>query len=298
MTTITAAMVKELRDRTNAAMMACKKALQESNGDLEEAIDILRRIGAAKAVKWANKTAAEGMVIIAISSDQKKAFMAEVNSETDFVARDASFVLFTENIAKRGLEKNIEDVASLLALPVDSHTLSTIDDVRIELINKVGENIQIRRVAFLSAKDGIVGHYRHGSRIGVLVTLDSSSKSTLPKSIAMHIAAFQPQAISIDQVPAAFLKKEKKNLLAQAKKSEKPADIIEKMVTGQLNKLLKEVSLEEQPFIMDSKISVGDLLKLEKVKVCEFIRFEVGAGIEKKTRNFASEVMAQVQRNR
>lgn len=297
MTTITAAMVKELRDRTNSAMMACKKALQEADGDLEKAIDILRKAGEAKAAKRADKTAAEGVIVIAISPDQKKAFMAEVNSETDFVARDASFIPFAENVAKRGLEENIKDVASLLALPIDPNASLPIEDARKELVNKIGENIQIRRIAFLSSEDGIVGHYRHGSRIGVLVTLNAN-RSALAKDIAMHIAAFRPQAISADQVSVKFLEKEKKFLLAQAKESGKSADIIEKIVAGRLKKLLKEVSLEGQSFVKDSKISVGDLLKSEKVKVFEFVRFEVGEGIEKETRDFASEVMEQVQGNR
>lgn len=294
---ITAAMVKELRDRTNAAMMACKKALQEADGDLEKAIGILRKAGEAKAAKWADKTASEGVIVITISPDQKKAFMVEVNSETDFVARDANFIRFAENVAKLGLEESVKDIASLSALPVYSHASLTIEDARKELVSKIGENIQIRRIAFLSSEDGIVGHYRHDSRIGVLVTLNTN-KSVLAKNIAMHIAAFRPQAISADRVPAEFLDKEKKNLLAQAKKSGKPINIIEKMVAGRFNKLLKEVSLEGQSFVKDSKISVGDLLKLEKVKVFEFVRFEVGEGIEKEIQDFASEVMAQVQGNR
>ena len=297
MTTITAIMVKELRDRTNAAMMACKKALQEADGDLEKAIGILHKAGEAKAAKRADKIAAEGIIVIAINPDQKKAFMAEVNSETDFVARDASFVLFAENVAKHGLEENIKDVASLLALPVNSHASLTIEDARKELVNKIGENIQIRRVAFLSSEAGIVGYYRHGSRIGVLVTLNAN-RSALLKDIAMHIAAFRPQAISANQLPVEFLEKEKKNLLAQAKESGKPTEIIEKMVVGRLNKLLKEVSLEGQSFLKNSEISVSDLLQSEKVKVLEFIRFEVGEGVEKKMQDFASEVMARVQGNR
>ena len=297
MTTITAAMVKELRDRTNAAMMACKKALQEADGDSKKAIDILRKAGEAKAAKWADKTAAEGIIVIAISPDQKKAFMTEVNSETDFVSRDASFIQFAESVAKLGLEESIKDVGSLSALPVHSHASLTIENVRKELVNKIGENIQIRRVAFLSSEDGMVGHYRHGSRIGVLVTLNAS-KSALAKNIAMHIAAFRPQAISVDQIPVEFLEKEKKNLLAQAKESGKPENIIKKMVAGRLNKLLKEISLEGQSFVKDSEISVGDLLKSEKAKVFEFVRFEVGEGIEKEIQNFASEVMAQMQGNR
>lgn len=296
MTTITAAMVKELRDRTNAAIMACKKSLQEADGDLKKAIDILRKAGEAKAAKWADKTAAEGVIVISISPDQKKAFMAEINSETDFVARDISFIRFAESVAKLGLEKSIKDVVSLSALPVYSHASLTIEDARKELVNKIGENIQIRRVAFLSSENGMVGHYCHGNRIGVLVTINAN-KSALAKNIAMHIAAFQPQAISADQVPTKFLEKEKNNLLAQAKEIGKPMNIIEKIVAGRLNKLLKEVSLEGQSFLKDSEISVGDLLKSEKVKVFEFIRFEVGEGIEKEMQDFASEMMAQAQGN-
>lgn len=296
MTTITAAMVKELRNRTNAAIMACKKALQEADGDLKKAIDILRKAGEVKAAKWADKTAAEGIIVIAISPDQKKAFMAEINSETDFVARDINFIRFAEGVAKLGLEEGIQDVVSLSALPVRSHDLLTIEDMRKELVNKIGENIQIRRVAFLSSEDGMVGHYCHGNRIGVLVTINAN-KSDLAKNIAMHIAAFRPQAISADQVPVEFLEKEKNNLLAQAKESGKPMNIIEKIVAGRLNKLLREVSLEGQSFVKDSEISVGDLLKLEKVKVFEFARFEVGEGIEKEMQGFTSEMTSKVQGN-
>ena len=295
MITITATMVKELRDRTNAAIMACKEALQKANGDLKKAINILHKTGKIKAAKWADKSTSEGIIVIAVSPNQKKAFMTEVNSETDFVARDINFIRFAEDVAKLGLKESIKDVVSLSALSMHSHASLTIEDARKELVNKIGENIQIRRVALLSLEDGVVGYYCHGGRIGVLVTLNTK-KSDLAKDIAMHIAAFQPQAIRADQVPIEFLEKERRNLLVQAKESGKPGNIIEKIVVGRLKKLLKEVSLEGQPFLKDSEISVGDLLKSEKVKVFEFVRFEVGEG-KKGMQDFSNKVMMQVQGN-
>ncbi|AAO90888.1 translation elongation factor Ts [Coxiella burnetii] len=296
MTTITPIMVKELRERTGAAVMACKKALQETNGDMEAAIDLLRKAGDAKAAKRAGKTAAEGVIVIAISKDQKKGFMAEVNSETDFVARDTNFMAFASKVAERGLAEGVSDVAATLALPIEPNSSSTIEDERKALVNRIGENIQIRRVASLSS-DGVVGHYSHGGRIGVLLALDVPNPE-LAKGLAMHVAAFNPQAVSANQVSTEFVEKEKEIFLARAQETGKPANIIEKMVKGQVEKLLKEVSLEGQSFVKDPEKLVGDLLKAEKAKVLAFLRFEVGEGVEKESQNFADEVMAQVQGNR
>ena len=297
MKTIPATMVKCLRERTGAAMMTCKKALQEASGDMEAAINILRKIGEVKAAKRAGKTAAQGVIVIAVSKNKKKAFMAEINSETDFVARDSHFVAFANNIAKRGLiEKGVIDVTAISVLAVEPGSTLTIEDARRELINKLGENIRVRRVASLSADSGVVGHYCHGSRIGVLVELDVD-KPMLARDLAMHIAASDPKAVSAEQVSTEFLEKEKEIFLAQAKETAKPSNIIEKIVEGRLKKLLKEVSLEGQAFVKDPGTLVGHLLKLEKAKVLAFIRFEVGEGIEKESRNFFYEVMAEVQGN-
>ncbi|MBW5802484.1 elongation factor Ts [Coxiella endosymbiont of Ornithodoros amblus] len=296
MTTITPIMVKELRERTGAAVMACKKALQETNGDMEAAIDLLRKAGDAKSAKRAGKRAAEGVIAIAISKDQKKGFMAEVNSETDFVARDTNFIAFASKVAERGLAEGVSDVAAMLALPIEPNSSSIIEDERKAFVNRVGENIQIRRVASLSS-DGVVGHYIHGGRIGVLLVLDVPNLE-LAKGLAMHVAAFNPQAVSANQVSTEFVEKEKEIFLVRAQETGKPANIIEKMVKGQVEKLLKEISLEGQSYVKDPEKLVGDLLKAEKAKVLAFLRFEVGEGVEKESQNFADEVMAQVQGNR
>lgn len=292
---ISAALVKELRERTGAAMMACKKALQETNGDLEAAISVLLKAGDAKAAKRAGKTAAEGKIAIATSADHKKALMVEVNSETDFVARGSEFVTFAKNIAERGLVAGVQDVDSLLKITLVQNGEETIDQARKSLINKLGENIQIRRVALLESS-GVVGHYCHGDRIGVIVALDHD-KPDLAKDLAMHIAALKPQAVQPDDVPAASVQKEREIFMARAQESGKPQEIIEKMVNGRINKFLKEVTLVGQSFVKDPNQSVADLLKSQGAMVSAFVRFEVGEGIEKESQNFADEVMAQVQGN-
>lgn len=278
MTTITAVTVKELREITGAGMMACKKALQTTNGDIEAAIQELRKVGAVTAAKLAGKKTAEGAVVIAVSGDVKKGFMVEVNCQTDFVARDKGFMVFSQNVAKCGLTEETTNVADTLSL-FQPGSLTTLEQARQDLITKTGENIQVRRVALLSVVDGVIGYYSHRNRIGVLVTLDSN-KLDLARNIAVHIAAFNPQAIRPDDVPIEVVKKEKEILIAQAKDSGKSQDIIDKMVNGRLNKFLKEMSLEEQAFIKDSKILVGDLLKSEKVTILAFMRFEIGKGIK------------------
>lgn len=296
MSAITAAMVKELRERTGAAMMACKKALEEAKGNMDTAIDILRKGGEAKAAKRAGKIAAEGSIVIAISADKKKAFMAEINSETDFVARDASFTEFASTVAARGLEAGVSEVEQVLALPLKSGSDETIEQVRQTLVTKIGENIQLRRVALLTS-DGIVGHYCHGGRIGVLIAIDKNNPE-IAKDLAMHISAFSPQAVSGDDVPSTVVEREREIYLSQAKDSGKPQEIIEKMVVGRLNKYLKEISLLGQPFLKDQEKTVSELLKPHQINVKNFIRFEVGEGIEKETKNFAEEVMLQVQGNK
>lgn len=287
---ITAAMVKALRDRTDAPMMACKKALQETNGDIEAAVEVLRKAGEANAAKRASKTAAEGKVVIA-QADGQLAFIAEINSQTDFAARDSNFVAYSDLVAQQGLAGKAQDVDSLMTMTTaDGQTL---EDVRQELINKIGENIKVRRVALLNS-DGVVGSYAHGDRIAVLVALDKDD-AALARDVAMHIAASNPQAIAADDVPADLVASERAIFEAQAQQSGKPKEIMDKMVTGRVNKFLKEISLLGQPFVKNPDQSVGDLLKQHGATVTAFVRFEVGEGIEKETQNFADEVMAQVQ---
>lgn len=290
---ITAQLVKELRERTGAGMMECKKALVSTEGDIEKAIDEMRKSGMAKAGKKAGRVAAEGAVRIARSADEKTAFIIEVNSETDFVARDQSFEAFVKTVAERGLAEKAADVESLGALPYEADQATTIEETRKSLISTLGENIQIRRCALIDA-DTFVGEYIHGGRIAVLVDL-SVANDELAKNIAMHIAATNPQAISADDVPQSVLDKEREIFIAQAEQSGKPADIIEKMVTGRINKFVKEVSLLDQPYVKNPEETVSALLKTENAIVNNFVRFEVGEGIEKKEEDFAQEVMAQAR---
>lgn len=294
--TITASMVKELREITGAGMMACKKALQITNGNMEMAVKELRKSGEATAAKLAGKQVAEGVIAIAISNDCTKGFMAEINCQTDFVARGEALLKFAQNVVDRGLAEGITHVETVLALPYQIGSSLTLEHIRQELVTKIGENIQVRRVALLSS-DGLVGHYSHGNRIGVLVGLDTN-KLSLAKDIAMHIAAFNPQGVRPSDLPADLVEKEKEILIAQAKKSGKSKAIIDKIVAGRLNKFLRELSLEGQVFVKNPEILVGDLLKSEKAGVSTFVRFEVGEGIEKDSHSFANEVMAQVQGNR
>ncbi len=288
--TITAAMVKELREKTGAAMMACKKALQETSGDIEAAIENLRKSGEAKAAKRAGKTAAEGKVTIAQDAANGAAFILEVNSETDFVARDESFNAFVQKVANLGLANKAQDVAATLAITDNGQALEV---ARQALISKLGENIQLRRVAYIES-NGCIGHYSHGDRIGVVVALDTDNQE-LARDIAMHIAATNPLALTPEDVSPELITKEREIFAAQAKESGKPQAIIDKMIDGRVNKFLKEVSLTSQPFVKDPNISVADLLKQHNTKIKSFVRFEVGEGIEKETQNFADEVMAQVQ---
>lgn len=296
MTKITAAMVKELREITGAGVMVCKKALKTTDGDMKVALKELRKAGEAIAAKLSDKKTAEGVVVIAISDDGKKGFMAEINCQTDFVARDKGFAAFAQNVAKRGLAEEITNATAIFDLAIQPGSSITLEQARKELVTKVGENIQVRRVVLLST-DGIVGHYSHRSRIGVLVALDSNDL-VLAKDIAMHIAAFNPRAVRSDDLPVDLVEKEKEILIAQAKKSGKSQDIINKIVDGRLNKFLKEISLEGQAFLKDPEVLVGDLLELGKAVVSAFVRFEVGEGIKKDLQNFSDEVIGQVQGNR
>ncbi len=290
---ITAAQVKELRELTGAGILECKKALQETNGDVQAAIEAMRKSGKATAAKKAGRIAAEGSIIIKISDDNQSAAIAEVNCETDFVARDETFLAFANQLTEQALQGKNNDITALMEKPFDAESDDTIEHFRQTLIAKIGENIQVRRIEFRQT-DGYIASYMHGSRIGVIVDL-SVDNAELGKDIAMHIAATGPEALSVDDVPQVVIDKEKEIFAAQAKESGKPQDIIEKMTAGRINKFLKEICLLTQPFVKNPEQTIGDLLKSSNAKVNSFVRFEVGEGIEKKTENFAEEVMAQIQ---
>ena len=286
---ISAAMVKELRERTGAGMMECKKALVETGGDLEEAVLRLRKSGQAKADKKAARVAADGRV--ALATDGTAGVIVEINSETDFVAKDDSFVAFAEQVARRALETGADDVASLSAAALEGGR--TVEEARTELVAKVGENIAVRRLKRLESPDRL-GSYSHGGRIGVLVAL-AGGDDELARDLAMHIAASSPVCVDEAAVPADVLEKERAIFAEQARESGKPDDIVEKMVSGRVRKLLQEITLVGQPFVRDPDVSVGKLLESRAARVQAFVRFEVGEGIEKKQENFAEEVMAQVK---
>ena len=286
---ITASMVKELRERTGAGMMECKKALVEADGDLDAAAEALRKAGAAKADKKAGRVAADGRVVI--KQDGAKAAIVEVNSETDFVAKDENFVAFAEAVADTVLASGETDVAALAEQALSDGR--SIEAARTELVQKVGENISVRRAQAVTA-DGPLAFYTHGARIGAIVALQGGDEA-LARDIAMHVAAINPVCIDESGVPAETLETEKRIFTEQAEASGKPPEIIEKMVTGRVAKFLKEITLVGQPFVKDPDVTVGKLLKGAGASVVSFVRFEVGEGIEKKADNFVEEVMAQVQ---
>ncbi len=292
---ISAQLIKELRERTGAGMMECKNALVAVKGDLDAAVTELRKKGQAKADKKADRVAAEGILILKASDDRRSAVLIEVNCETDFVARDESFKAFAEAAAIRALETQSQSVEGVLAQPLMGNQPETIEQARQALIGQIGENIQIRRLNHVLAKqEGVLATYMHGSRIGVIVELMGGDLQ-LGKDIAMHIAASKPQVIHSAEVPAEVIAKEKEIFMAQAQQSGKPEAIIEKMIAGRMSKFVDEVSLMGQAFIRDPNITVGALLKKANAQVTRFIRFEVGEGIEKKSDNFVEEVMAQVR---
>jgi elongation factor Ts len=289
---ITASLVKELRERTGSGMMECKKALTEAGGDIEKAVEEMRKSGLAKADKKAGRTAAEGLVAIKISDDGKQASVVEVNCETDFVSGGDEFKTFTSNVADRVLADSPADMDALMAMPVTDGG-NSIEERRQEMVAKIGENIQVRRFQRLNT-DAEFGFYQHGTRIAVLVEMENGN-ADLIKDVAMHIAASRPVCVDEDGVPAELLEKEKEIFVAQAKESGKPDDIIEKMIVGRMRKYLGEITLVGQPFVKDPDQTVGKLLKDAGATVKSFVRFEVGEGIEKKKENFAEEVMAQIE---
>ncbi|MCG6862805.1 MAG: translation elongation factor Ts [Chromatiaceae bacterium] len=291
---IRAALVKELRERTGAGMMECKKALVETDGDIEAAIESMRKSGQAKAAKKAGRTAADGVVVIAIAGDTKAGVMVEVNCETDFVAKDASFTEFAEKVAGRTLAVDAADVESLGAEPLEDGGDTSIAQAREALVAKIGENIQLRRLVRFDEVRGRLYSYRHGVRIGVLVEMEGGN-AELGKDMAMHVAATNPMCVSADDVPSEILEKEKEIFRAQALESGKPEQIVEKIIQGRVRKYLEEVTLLGQAFVKDPDVTVEKLLAQAGAKVVRFARIEVGEGIEKKQENFADEVMAQVR---
>lgn len=285
---ITAGQVKELRERTGAGMMECKKALVETNGDLEAAVEHLRKSGLAKADKKAGRVAAEGAIVFA--TEGQRAVLVEVNSETDFVAKDANFRGFADEVASLAIQA--DDVEALNAATMANG--NSVEENRQQLVAKIGENVQVRRLANLEAPNGVVGTYIHGGRIGVAVALTGGDEE-LARDIAMHVAALNPAFRDAEDVPAEVMQKEKDILVAQAADSGKPADIIEKMVQGRLKKHLAEITLTGQPFVKDGDVTVGKLVKDKGASIDAFVRLEVGEGIEKEETDFAAEVMQQAR---
>jgi len=288
---ITASMVKELRERTGAGMMECKKALTEADGNIEAAIENMRKSGQAKAAKKAGRTAADGVIVVAQSGDGSKAAMVEVNCETDFVAKDENFGSFADAIAERVLNSDAPDVAALMALPLHEGEDTTIEEARQALVSKIGENMNVRRFARVAAQ-GTLHNYSHGVRIGVLVDVSGGDRD-LGRDLAMHIAATNPVCVAESDVPADLLAKEREITEAQAKESGKPDNIVEKMVEGRMRKYLAEITLVGQSFVKDPDTTVAKLLQANGATVNSFVRFEVGEGIEKKVEDFREEVMAQ-----
>ena len=284
---ISATMVKELRERTGAGMMECKKALTDASGDMDAAIQQMRKSGQAKADKKASRIAAEGT--IAIANDGTRAAVIEVNCESDFVAKDDQFQDFSSQLAELVLNSDMNTVDELSATSMSSG--ETVEQRRLELVTKIGENIKVRRFEKITSAASVAS-YAHGKRIAVLV--DHSGSDEVGKDIAMHIAAAKPLCISESEVPEDILDKEKDIAKAQAEASGKPAEIVEKMVLGKINKFLKESTLLGQPYIKDDSLSVDKYLKSANASVTKFIRYEVGEGLEKRSENFADEVQKQI----
>lgn len=287
---ITAAMVKELRERSGVGMMECKKALVEAVGDIELAIENMRKSGAAKAAKKAGRIAAEGAIVTA--SNATHAVLVEVNSETDFAANDDNFKGFAAAVAETALRAGVSDIATLRETAGAAG--ESLEQLRAGLVAKIGENIEIRRFAVLAADGGLVQSYLHGKRIGVLVAMQGGNVE-LARDIAMHIAASNPVCVSEAEMPAEVLAKEREIHLAQATQSGKSADIVEKMVVGRLKKFIAETTLLGQNFVKDPDQTVEKLLKAAGATVTRFARYEVGEGIDKKEDNFVEEVMAQAR---
>ena len=291
MAEITASMVKTLREKTDAPMMECKKALTEANGDMERAEEILRVKLGSKASKAASRITAEGVVAVQISDDGKTGAIVEMNCETDFVAKNEDFLALAAGIAQLVLDKAPADVAAVSALPMADGR--TVEETRAALVGKIGENMSIRRFVRTAAKGKLASYIHGGARIGVLIDLEGGDEA-LARDLAMHIAATKPIALSKEQVPAEVIAKERSIAEQKAAESGKPAEIAAKMVEGAVQKYLKEVTLLGQPFVKDDKTTVEQLLKNRQAKVDSFALYVVGEGIEKKQDDFAAEVAAQV----
>ena len=288
---ISAALVKDLRERTGSGMMECKKALVEAGGDIEAAVEIMRKSGLAKADKKSSRTAAEGRISVKTSADSKIAVVLEINCETDFVAKNDDFIAFADAVAESLLVSDAVTLDDALALSlVDGN--GSIEERRRELIAKLGENINVRRFERYESSNGLIASYLHGTRIGVLVEIIGGDIA-LGRDIAMHVAASKPVCVDESGVSAELIAKEKDIYSAQAAESGKPADIIEKMVGGRIKKFFGEITLLGQPFVKDPDQTVGALLKAKGASVFRFSRLEVGEGIEKEVSDFAEEVMSQ-----
>ena len=283
---MSAALVKELRERTGLGLLECKKALAAAGGDVEVAIEELRKSSGMKAAKKAGRTAADGVVAMRISADGKSGVIGEVNSETDFVARDENFAGFVSQVMDKAVELQTDDIAAIAG--------GEIEDARQALVQKIGENISVRRVGVVTAKDGVVGGYVHGNnRIAVLVELTGGDEE-LAKDVAMHVAAVNPAVVAPADMPEDQLQKEREIYTAQAADSGKPPEIVEKMIEGRIRKYLAENSLTEQAFVKDPDVTVGKLVKAAGASVAGFTLFEVGEGIEVEKVDFAAEVAAQL----
>lgn len=289
---ITATMVKALRERTGAGMMDCKRALQETGGDIEAAIDAMRKSGVAQAAKKAGRIAAEGVIVAAMAEDESRALLFEVNCETDFVARDEHFLAFSQALATTALAAAPADLKAVGALPLEGAGCS-VEEARLQLVAKLGENISPRRFAIQErTAGGALGLYLHGKRIGVILSL-SVNDPGLARDLAMHVAASSPLCVSPDELPAPLMERERAIQLARARETGKPEPIVEKIAAGRLEKFIKENTLLGQGFIKDPELPVSTLLQQRKAAARGFARFEVGEGLEKKQDNFAAEVMQQ-----
>ncbi len=288
MAAISASLVKELRERTGLGMMECKKALAEADGSIDLAIENLRKASGLKAEKKAGRTAAEGVVAVKVADDNSYAVVVEVNSETDFAARDAGFLAFADKVVGAAFAAKNEDVAALMA--------AGLEDERQALVQKIGENIGVRRIAVVEG--GVIGAYVHSnSRIAVLAKLEGGSEE-VAKDVAMHVAAVNPRVVNPEDMPEEEVAKEKEIIKAQPDMEGKPENIVEKMMVGRINKFLKENSLTEQAFVKDPEVTVGQLVKKAGATIASFVRMEVGEGIEKEESDFAAEVAAQVEASR
>ncbi|MCU7948184.1 MAG: translation elongation factor Ts [Candidatus Thiodiazotropha sp. (ex Cardiolucina cf. quadrata)] len=291
---ITASLVKELRERTGAGMMECKKALVETDGNVDAAIEQMRKSGQAKAAKKAGRIAAEGVIVLSFNEDSTQASMVEVNCETDFVGKDDNFTSFAKAVAERVLAGGADEVKTLMEQPLHEGEETTVNQAREALVSKLGENMNVRRFSRFQASSGKLVSYRHGVRIGVVLELEGGGDE-LGKDLAMHIAATNPVCLSADQMPQDLLDKEREIVAAQAKESGKPDEIVAKMVDDRMRKYLSENTLLGQAFVKDPDTTVEKLLKSKGASIIQYARFEVGEGIEKKQENFAEEVMAQAK---